>query len=127
MKNKAIIVLTLPLILAGALFASSWQGTYSGDDSGTIWGTLSEDTDPPIYNGEWASYADYEHNYGTWYGRAEEVVNNYYFVEEGDIIDDAGDLVGHWSGYFPVNDDALAYGRWWKFNGWRGTWSMYRP
>ncbi len=127
MLSKTLSAIMAGLLLAGTLAASDWTGTYAGDDQGEIWGTLSETVDPPIYNGKWASYADYEHNYGTWYGRAEDVVNDWYFVEEGDIFDDEGTLVGHWSGYFPPPYiDALAYGKWWKFNGWQGTWSMER-
>ncbi len=127
MLKKGLAALIFGVVFcAGSLAAAGWQGTYSGSDAGTIEGKITEDVDPPVYKGTWASYADYAHNYGTWYGVAWDVVNNCYYVEQGDIYDDTDALVGHWTGYFPISDDALAYGKWWKFNGWYGTWTMER-
>ncbi|NLI97645.1 hypothetical protein GX441_03175 [bacterium] len=126
MLKKCMAALLFSMMLTGALVASDWFGTYTGNDAGDIKGSLSEAVDPPVYNGSWCSYADYLHNSGTWYGVAWDVVDDCYFVKEGDIYDDVGKLVGHWSGFFPINNDALAYGKWWKFNGWDGSWTMER-
>jgi len=129
MKKALLPTIAIALLFAAApLLASDWVGTYDGDDQGVIKGTLNETVDPPIYEGTWESYLDYPHNYGTWYGRAEEIVNGWFVVREGEIYDDEGTLVGHWSGSFPPSHiDALASGDWWKFNCWDGTWSAWRP
>jgi hypothetical protein len=129
MKSKATLILAVAVLLLGAatLTASDWVGTYTGDDQGVIEGTLNEAVDPPIYQGTWASYIDYEHNYGTWYGTA-ELVGDWFIVEDGEIYDDTNTLVGYWSGSFPSpNIDGIASGEWFKFNGWSGDWSAYRP
>ncbi|TET23557.1 MAG: hypothetical protein E3J71_02110 [Candidatus Stahlbacteria bacterium] len=130
MSKKGTLSLILGLVLllgASALTASDWVGTYDGDDQGVIEGTLNESTDPAIYEGTWESYLDYPHNYGTWYGRAEEIVNGWFVVREGEIYDDEGTYIGHWSGTFPpCHIDGIASGDWWRDNGWQGTWIAWK-
>lgn len=125
MKNKTLMILTLSLMLAGALFAQDrWEGTYWGDMAGIWKGEIYVDQDPIRFEGVWVNEETGEE--GALFAKG-EIDSGFYVFDEGDILSADGEVIGHWSGKFPIWNDAYVTGPWWLLDGREGKWGGYRP
>ncbi len=105
MKKTLLTLAALVLALgATSLMANSdWAGTFTGDDTGTWTGTITDQQDPPKFNGEWASSVNTD--YGTLVGILEYDGAGVYKVLKGKAYDQKGIEIGAWSGTFNVTTD----------------------
>lgn len=125
MKSKALLFLTLSVLLAGSLFAQDhWVGTYWGDAEGIWKGSIYANQDPIRFEGVWSDEESGQEGTLIAYG---DIVDGYYVFDEGDALNADGEIIGHWSGKFPIYTDAYVTGPWWGLHGEEGKWGGYRP
>lgn len=124
MKKGALILTVVLALCASVMFADDyWAGTFWGDHSGEWEGVIKDDQDPIRFEGEWVNEEGEE-------GKLKatgDIDSGFYVFDEGDILDADGGVIGHWSGKFPIFNDAYVTGPWWTADGGRGTWGGSRP